>query len=323
MRRVRYYERGGPEVLRIEEVDIPEPAPGQVQIAAEAIGTSFVDTSFRRGTSVFGQPELPGSPHGDVVGTVTALGAGVDSVRIGDRVTALVNPDAYADYAVADAAWLAPVPPGVDDGVASVLEMPAPVALLALRSGRLAKGETVLVHSAAGSIGHLALQLARLEGAGTVIATVGSPAKFDLVKEYGADAAISYSDADWTEQVRAVAPNGVDVIVDSVGGAISAQSLELLAPFGRLVVYGAAAGEFPQLPARGLYNLRSVSGFSWMAWLAAAPEQARRDLTEIAEHAAAGRLRVSVQETLPLEEVVKAHTLLEDRARTGRILLVP
>jgi NADPH:quinone reductase-like Zn-dependent oxidoreductase len=201
--------------------------------------------------------------------------------------------------------------------------MPAPVALLALRTGRLAKGETVLVHSAAGNIGHLALQFARLEGAGKIIATVGSPAKFDFVKEYGADAAISYSDADWTEQVRAVAPDGVNVIVDSVGGSISAQSLELLAPFGRLVVYGAAAGELPRVPAAGLYSLRSVSGFSWLAWLAATPEQARHDLTEIAEHAAAGRLRVAVQETLPLDEVVKAHTLLEDRSRTGRILLVP
>jgi NADPH2:quinone reductase len=323
MRRVRYYERGGPEVLQIEEVDIPDPAPGQVQIATEAIGTSFVDTSFRRGTSAFGQPELPGSPHGDVVGTVTALGQGVDSVRIGDRVTALVNPDAYADYTVADAAWLAPVPAGVDHAVASVLEMPAPVALLALRTGRVSTGDTVLVHSAAGSIGHLALQLARLEGAVKIIATVGSPAKFDFVTEYGADVAISYGDADWTEQVQAVAPRGVDVIVDSVGGSISAQSLELLAPFGRLVIYGAAAGELPQVPAKGLYSLRSVSGFSWLAWLAAAPEQARRDLTEIAAHAAAGRLRVAVQETLPLDEVVKAHTLLEDRARTGRILLTP
>lgn len=323
MRRVRYYERGGPEVLKIEEADIPSPGPGQVQIAAEAIGTSFVDTSFRRGTSVFGQPELPGSPHGDVVGTVTELGDGVDSVRVGDRVTALVNPDAYADYAVADAAWLAPVPPGVDAGTASVLDMPAPVALLALRTGRVSKGDTVLVHSAAGSIGHLALQLARLEGAGTVIGTVGSPAKFDFAKEYGADVAISYADEDWPEQVRAVAPQGVDVVVDSVGGSISAQSLELLAPFGRLVVYGAAAGEWPQLPARGLYDLRSVSGFSWMAWLAAAPERARRDMTEVAEHAAAGRLRAAVQETLPLHDVVRAHTLLEDRSRTGRILLVP
>jgi len=323
MRRVRYYERGGPEVLRIEETDIPTPGPGQVQIAAEAIGTSFVDTSFRRGTSPFGQPELPGSPHGDVVGTITALGENVDSVRIGDRVTALVNPDAYADYAVADADWLAPVPDGVDIGVASVLEMPAPVALSAVRTGRLTKGETILVTGAAGNIGHLAMQFARLAGAGTVIGAVGSPAKFDFVKEYGADVAISYLDPDWPEQVRAVAPHGVDVVVDSIGGAITAQGVELLAPFGRLVVYGAANGELPQLPASGLFGLHTVSGFSWMAWLAAAPERARRELTEIAEHATAGRLRVAVQETLPLTEAARAHALLEDRSRTGRIILTP
>jgi len=323
MRRVRYYEYGGPEVLTVEEVEIPVPGPNQVLLRTEAIGTSFVDTAMRQGTSAFGALPLPGSPHGDVLGTVESVGADVTGTKVGDRVVSLVTPDAYADYAVTDADGLAPVPAGLDPAAASVLAMPAPVALRVLRAGHLAKGETVLVHSAAGGIGHLAVQLARLEGAGTIIATAGSPAKLDFTRKYGADIAISYADSDWAEQVRAAAPGGVDLVLDSVGGTIAAQSLELLAPLGRLVIYGAAGGELMDVPARSLYGLKSITGFGLLAWRAARPDEARRDITEVTEHAAAGRLEVAVQATLPLAEAARAHTVLEDRDRLGRVLLVP
>lgn len=322
MRRVRYYEFGGPEVLKVEEADIPVPGPGQVLMKTEVIGTSWVDTAFRGGTSPLGSPSLPGSPHGDVVGTVEAVGAGVDPALAGARVAALVNPDAYADYVVADADWLARVPAGVDAGTASVLDMPAPVALRVLRTGQLAAGETVLVHAAAGSIGHLATQLARIEGAGTVIATASSPAKLEFAREHGADVGVCYTDPDWPDQVRAIAPGGVDVVLETIGGQVSAQSLDLLAPFGRLVFYGAASGQLPQLPT-WVPALRTVSGFGLMAWREARPEQARQEVTELAGLAADGRLRAFVQATLPLEQAARAHELLEDRDRVGRVLLVP
>jgi NADPH:quinone reductase len=323
MRRVRYYEFGGPEVLKIEEADIPVPGAGQVLVRTEAIGTSWVDTAFRRGTSPLARPALPGSPHGDVAGTVEAVGEGADPALAGQRVADLVNPDAYADYVLADADWLVRVPAGVDAGTATVLDMPAPVALRALRTGRLAAGETVLVHSAAGGIGHLATQLARIEGAGTVIATASSPAKLEFAREHGADAGVCYADPDWPDQVRAVAPGGVDVVLDAIGGQVTAQSLDLLAPFGRLVFYGAASGELPEAPVSRVLSLRSVSGFGLLAWRAARPEQARREMTELAGLAAAGRLRATVQATLPLEDAARAHALLEDRTRSGRVLLVP
>ena len=180
MRRVRYYEFGGPDVLRVEEVDQPVPEAGQVLIRTEVIGTSWVDTTMRSGTSPFGRPDLPGSPHGDVVGRVEQVGEGVDQGLLGQRVAAFAERDAYADYVVAAADWVVRVPAGVDAALASVLSMPAPVALRVLRTGQLAKGETVLVHSAAGGIGHLAVQLAKLEGAGTVIATAGTPDKLEF-----------------------------------------------------------------------------------------------------------------------------------------------
>ncbi|MGW3041057.1 quinone oxidoreductase family protein [Kitasatospora sp. NPDC001159] len=206
MRRVRYHRYGGPEVLTEEEADTPTPGHGQVLLRTEAIGANFVDTRFRRGApagSVFHRP-LPGILTGDVVGTVEAVGPGTGEELLGRRVAALAE-DAFAEFVLADAAWLAPIPDGLDLGAASMLPMGAPVALGALRTGRVAPGETVLVHAAAGGIGHLAVQLAKVLGAGTVIATAGSAAKLDFVRKLGADVAVDYAAPDWPEQVRAAA----------------------------------------------------------------------------------------------------------------------
>jgi NADPH2:quinone reductase len=324
VRRVRYYEYGDPDVLTIEEAEIPTPGPGQVLIRAEAIGANFVDTKFRRGPSsgaIFQRP-LPGKLTGDVVGTVEAAGLGVDTQQVGRRVAGLAE-DAFADYIVADAQWLAPIPDGLDLGAASMLPMGAPVALRTLRTGRLAPGETVLIHAAAGGIGHLAVQLAKLLGAGTVIATAGSPAKLDFVRKCGADIAIDYTDSDWPDQVRKAAPRGVDVVLDSVGGETLQRSFDVLAPFGRIVIYGAASGELTSLPVTNLFALKSVAGFSLIAWRAADPEQARQEMTEVAEYSTAGQLHTAVHARLPLAEAAAAHRLLEDRSQLGRVLLLP
>jgi NADPH:quinone reductase-like Zn-dependent oxidoreductase len=230
--------------------------------------------------------------------------------------------DAVADYVVADAQWLAPVPDGLDLGAASMLPMGAPVALRILRTGRLAPGETVLVHAAAGGIGHLAVQLARLLGAGTVIATAGSPAKLDFARKCGADSTIDYTDSDWPDQVREAAPHGVDIVLDSVGGETLQRSFDVLAPFGRVVVYGVASGELTSLPVTSLFALKSVTGFSLTAWRAAAPEQARQEMTEVADYSTAGQLRTAVHARLPLTEAAAAHRLLEDRSQLGRVLLL-
>jgi NADPH:quinone reductase-like Zn-dependent oxidoreductase len=324
MRRVRYYEYGDPDVLTIEEAEIPTPGPGQVLIRAEAIGANFVDTKFRRGPSsgaIFQRP-LPGKLTGDVVGTVEAVGLGVDTQQVGRRVAGLAE-DAFADYIVADAQWLAPIPDGLDLGAASMLPMGAPVALRTLRTGRLAPDETVLIHAAAGGIGHLAVQLAKLLGAGMVIATAGSPAKLDFARKCGADIAIDYRDSDWPDQVRKAAPRGVDVVLDSVGGETLQRSFDVLAPFGRIVIYGAASGELTSLPVTNLFALKSVAGFSLIAWRAADPEQARREMTEVAEYSTAGQLHTAVHARLPLAEAAAAHRLLEDRSQLGRVLLLP
>lgn len=324
MRRVRYYEYGGPEVLTLEEADVPEPGPGQVLIQVEAIGANVVDTKFRSGPSsgeLFHRP-LPGRLTGDVVGTVTAVGPAGDQNWLGRRVAALVE-DAFADYVLADALWLAPVPEGLDPGAASMLPMGAPVALRVLRIGRVTAGETVLVHAAAGGIGHLAIQLARLLGAGIVIATAGSPAKLDFARDHGADVAIDYTDSTWTDQVRDVAPKGVDVVLDSVGGDILRHSLGLLAPFGRAVVYGAVSGGNIGVSLRSLSALRTVTGFSLLAWRATSPGPAREDMNEVADHMTNGRLHTAVHAEFALTEAAAAHRVLDARSQRGRVLLLP
>jgi NADPH2:quinone reductase len=323
MRRVRYHEYGGPEVLRVEEAEVPVPGPGEVLVAVEAIGANFVDTKFRRGGSgVFRRP-LPGMPTGDVVGTVAAVGGGVTGVAVGERVAALAE-DAFAERVVAGADWLVPVPDGMDAGTATMLPMGGPVALGVLRAGRLAAGESVLVHAAAGGIGHLIVQLARELGAGTVVATASTAAKLDFARSLGADVTVDYTAPDWPERVRAALPGGVDVVADATGGGVLLSSLELLAPRGRAVAYGAAASEdLASVPVRSLFALRSVAGYSLLAQRALLPELARAQVAEAAGHLASGRVKVAVAATFPLAEAAEAHRLLEDRGQLGRVLLVP
>jgi NADPH:quinone reductase-like Zn-dependent oxidoreductase len=316
MQRVRYHEYGGPEVLTVEDADMPTPGPGQVRLRVEAIGASYVDTLMRRGTAgVFARP-LPGKLTGEVVGTVDSPGE-----LLGKRVATLVGEDAFAEYVVADADWL--IQTTLEPAAATLLPTPGPVALGVLRAGRLAPGETVLIHTGAGTIGGLAVQLAGLLGAGTVIVTASNQAKLDHARELGAHVGVDYTAADWPDQVRAAAPQGVDLVLDAVGGETLLASLELLAPLGRAVVYGAASGGFAEVPIPRLLRLRSLIGFSLLAWRAAAPEQARADIEEVASHFANGKLRADVHTRLPLAKAAEAHRLLEDRSTIGRILLLP
>jgi NADPH2:quinone reductase len=289
-----------------------------VLLKASAIGANFADTRFRRGgTGMFTRP-LPGSITGDVVGTVESVGPGVDTGLIGRRVAALVPADAFADYSVAGADWLAEVPEGIDDASATTLPMAAPLALSILRMGRLAAGETVLVHAAAGGIGHLVTQLAKHLG-GKVIATVGSPSKREFARAHGADEAVDYRDPSWPERL----PDGVDVVLDSVGGAVLDQSIGLLRPFGRAVVYGAAAGDLSRIPVESLFGLKTVTGYSLLAWRAAAPKAAAAEVAEVTAMFVAGQLRTTVHTRLPLTDAAEAHRVLDEREQAGRVLLVP
>jgi NADPH:quinone reductase len=323
MRRVRYHAHGGPEVLAVEEIDVPSPGPGQVLIRTEAIGVNYVDVQLRRATdpgSLYFR-QLPGTLTGDVVGTVEAVGPDTDPALAGTRVAVLLE-DACADYVLAGTDWLVKVPPELSIEAASMLPTLGPVALGTLRAGHLAKGETVLVTSGAGGIGHLAVQLARQQGAGTVVATGGSAAKLEFLTGLGADLAIDHSQPDWADQVRAAVPDGIDVVLDAVGGAMLNASIGLLRPLGRVVVYGAASGDFASIPVRSLFGLKTVTGFGLLLWRTTAAEQARADIAELAGLLESGELR-AVTRSFPLSEAVAAHRLLESRTFPGRLILIP
>ena len=323
MRRVRYYAHGGPEVLTVEEAAVPEPGPGQVLIKTEASGLNYVDVQIRRETdsgSLYYR-QVPFGLTGDVVGTVERVGAGAAPALVGTRVAALLE-QGCAEYVVADADWLVPVPAALDAGTASVLPTMGAVALGALRLGRIADGDAVLVTAAAGGIGHLAVQLARHLGARTVIAAVGSAAKAGFLKELGADATVDYCQPDWAAQVRAAAPGGVQVALDAAGGETLLGCVGLLTPFGRVVGYGAASGDWGSVPLLNLVGLKSLSAFSLLAYRAAAPGQVRADAAELTGLLESGQLR-TVTKTLPLADIAAAHRAFEDRTVLGRLVVIP
>lgn len=322
MRAVRYQEYGGPEVLRIEEVPVPEPGPGQALVRVEAVGANAVDTLFRAGTSMRPWP-LPGTVTGDVVGPVVALGPGAPAgVAVGDRVAGLAE-DAHADRVLVDARWLARVPADADAGEATALSMTLPLALRLLRFGRVAPGDAVLIQSAAGAIGHLAVQVAAQLGADLVIGTASAPAKRDFVRSLGARHAIDHTDDDWPAAVRAVAPDGIDVVLDAVGGETFDRGVDLLAPLGRMVSYGAMGGVLPSVPVAALLTGKQVAGFSVRAWQAARPAEAAQDIADAVELWRSGAVRSVVHARYAMEDVAKAHEEIEARGNLGRIVLIP
>lgn len=327
MRAVRIHEYGRPDVLHTEEVPIPEPGPGQVLIAVEAISVGFAQTQMRRHIfpAPMWRPEFPITLGGDVIGDVVALGPGTTGVATGDRVGAFTLHGAYAEYVVVDADTLLPVPAELDAAQATALPAPGPIAMGTMGTAALAEGESVLVHAGAGGIGHLAVQLARSAGAGQVIATAGTAEKCAFVRSLGADVVVDYSRPDWSRTVReATDGRGVDVILDGVGGEVLRQGVGLLAPLGRLVFYGSAGGgtAIPSVSPMDLIGLKFVTGFALSAWRTARPERYRADHETLTARLLAGTVRHTVHMTLPLEDVAKAHEIVESRAHIGRLVLL-
>lgn len=319
MRAVRFHRHGGPDVLQLDEVAVPEPAAGQVLIQAEAIGANAIDTVLRRGNSPWDRP-LPGMLTGDVVGRVVKLGPGTPPALLGQRVSAL-SEDAFGDYAAADAAFLAPIPDDADAGAATMMSMTAPLALRLLEAGRLPAGGSVLIHSAAGTVGHLAVQLARSFDPRTIIGTASSPARLDFIRDLGAEPVDLTAD-DWPDRVRAIAPEGLDTVLDAIGGTVFAQGLDLVKPLGTMVSYGAITTEVPMIPALGLRS-RSVTGVSLYGWQQARPDAARADIAEVTRRWQSGELRPVVHATHPLAEVARIHEILDARANLGRLVATP
>jgi NADPH:quinone reductase len=315
MRAIQVQEFGGPEVLRIADVAMPEPGPGEVLIQVTRAGINFADTHQRR-NEYLAKAELPLIPGTEVAGV---------REDTGERVVAVTGTGGYAQYAAAPEALTVPLPDDVDDGTALALLVQGLTAWHLYRtSARIRDGETAVVHAGAGGVGSLAVQLGRPLGAGRVIATASSEDKRRLALELGADAAVDSAPEGLADRlVAANLDRRVDVVFEMAGGEVFEQSLHALAPFGRLVAYGGASGE-PNSVQTGRLMRRSASvvGF-WLMHCMSRPEMVAGPLAELFARAARGELRAIVGGTYPLGEAARAHEDLQARRTTGKLLLDP
>lgn len=317
-------EVGEPEVLRYVDAERPSPGEGEVLIGVKAAGVNYADTMRRRDQYLTRQT-FPFTPGSEAAGVVAEVGPGVENASEGDRVVTLLDTGGYAQYAVAPASSLIPIPEGLGFDEAAAVPLQGLTAYHVIKtSGALKEGETVLVHAAAGGVGTLAVQMAKLLGAGRVIATASSDEKLELARSLGADVLIDYTNDDWPEKVReATDGDGADVILEMVGADFPEKNLRCLNTFGRMVVYGAASGDRGSLvPAALMMGNYSVVGF-WLVHLMQRPDLFVPSLEEMLGWISSGDLKLTIGATYPLENAAGAHADLEGRRTTGKLVLNP
>ncbi|HEY4927877.1 MAG TPA: zinc-binding alcohol dehydrogenase family protein [Acidimicrobiales bacterium] len=322
MKAAVYYETGGPEVFRYEDVPDPTCGPGEVLIRVEAVSIEGGDTLNRLGGDLVSVPHIVGY---QCAGVVIEVGDGVDDLVPGDRVVTVGLDGSHAELRVAGRSFCWPIPDGVSTEEAASVPVPFGTADDSLfEFGRLQAGETALIHAGASGVGIAAIQLAKRAGA-TVLATASSSERLDRLADLGLDHGINYTATDFVEEVRNVTDGrGADVIVDSVGGSNLQRSLHCLAYRGRCVTFGDAGRETPS--TLDISTMRAQNQTLVGYFLGAELFLGTRAHAMIAGHLddlAAGRLRVVIDRRFPLEEAGEAHAYIESRQAFGRVLLIP
>jgi len=318
----RVHQIGGPEVLRYESVERPTPGAGQALVQLEATGINFLEVYQRTGLY---QVQLPFTPGSEAGGTVVEVGPRVTSVRVGDRVASVNFAGSYGEFALAPAERLVKLPDGVSTRLgAAVMLQGITAQYLASSTFPLASGHVCLIHAAAGGVGLLLCQIARRRGA-RVIGTVSTEEKAALAREAGAHEVILYTEQDFqVETMKQTGQGGVDVVYDSVGRTTFAKGLECLAPRGMMVLYGQSSGPVealdPQiLNRKGSLFLTRPSLGHYVATNAELLQRASDVLGWVAD----GSLKVRIGHEFPLAAAPQAHTELEARRTTGKVLLIP
>ncbi len=323
MRAIEISEPGGPEVLQATTRPVPQPAAGEVLIRVAAAGINRPDVFQRKGL----YPPPPGAsdlPGLEVAGTVAAVGDGVTGPAAGDLVCALLAGGGYAEYAVAPAPQVLPVPDGLDMIAAAALpETAFTVWSNIVDIGHLAAGETLLVHGGSSGIGTMAIQIARSLGA-QVIVTVGNPEKAAACLDLGADHAINYREQDFAEAVQQITGgDGVDLILDMVAGSYLVSNISLLKPLGRLVIIALLGGAKGELNLSSVMRKRlTVTGSTLRPRSIAEKGALAMDLqTRLWPLIGQGKVRPLVHTTFPLDQAADAHALMESSAHIGKIVL--
>ncbi len=313
-----------PRELRVGEAPEPQLYPGAIAVDVKAAGCNFFDILMAQGRYQV-KPPLPFVPGAELAGVVSAVGAEVDAFRVGDRVLASPSLGAFAERAVVPArsAWRMPDGMTFEEGAAFPIVYPTSYAALVLRA-RLAPGETLLVHAAAGGVGLAAVQIGKALGA-RVIGTAGGPEKLAIAREAGAEICIDYRDPDWVKQVRAATDGrGADVIYDSVGGDVLDQSLKCIAWSGRLLVIGFAGGRIPEIKAnRILLKNIAVIGLHWGAYAIHEPARVAEVFAALFRMYESGAIRPVIFERYPLERLADALQALGSRRTYGKLVVVP
>lgn len=318
MRVVVCRELGPPEKLVTEEWPDLAPTPDGVVIDVHACGLNFVDTLMIQGLYQI-RPEPPFVPGSEVAGIVSAVGADVSSVSIGDRVLTMCGMNGFATQVLAPAKRVLALPGGLDFDRATALMQSYCTALHALRTrGDVQEGETVLVLGAAGGVGSAAIDVALAYGA-KVIAAAGADEKVQACLDRGAFAGVNYSTEDVKKRVKEIAPGGVDVVYDPIGDRFAEPALRTLAPNGRFLVIGFAAGEIPAVPLNlVLLKQCQVVGVNWGAWAAANPQANAALFDELLSLHTSGRIDPPRPQSWPLEEASAALRALMDRKVIGK-----
>ena len=322
MKALRIHNYGGPEVLKLEDIPIPEPKLGEARIKIEASGVNFIDIYQRTGLYPLKTPCTLGM---EGAGVVDAVGESVTEVKHGDRVAYAMIPGSYAEYAIVPTVKLAPLPSNLDSKSAAALMLQGMTAhYLTHSTYPLKNGETALVHAAAGGVGLLLVQLAKMRGA-RVIGTVSTEAKVQLAKQAGADEVILYTQVDFSaEAKRLTGGAGVHVVYDSVGATTFEKSLDCLRPCGYLALFGQSSGPVPpvdpaKLAAKGSLFLTRPSLPHYILNRA----ELLKRTGDLFHWTASGALKLRIDKVFPLSETAEAHRLLENRKTTGKVVLVP
>lgn len=319
---IQVLETGGPEVLTLVEQPIPQPKPTEAVVQIKAAGVNFIDVYFREGRYSTLVPFVNGQ---EGAGIVTAVGSDVGEVKVGDHVAYTGALGSYAEYAAVPANRLIRIPDGLDFEQAAAAMLQGMTAhYLSHSTYKLQKGETALVHAAAGGVGLLLVQMAKKIGA-RVIATAGTTEKAQLARDAGADECIIYTESDFEEETRRLTKgNGVDVIYDGVGKATFDKDLNVVRPRGYLVLFGGSSGAVPpfdliKLSQKGsLYITRPTLGH-----YTATREELEWRAADVLGWVKNGELKLRIHKKYPLKEAAQAHRDLEGRKTTGKLLLIP
>ncbi len=322
-------EVGGPEALTLEDLPDPEARPGHVVVDVKACGVNYPDALIIRDLYQF-KPPRPFSPGGEISGIVSAVGAGMSGFKAGDRILASCGWGGMAEKVAIDASRVVNIPDSMPYDEAAAFLMTYGTSHHALKDrADLKMGETLLVLGAAGGVGLAAVEIGKAMGA-RVIAAASTQDKVDVCLKHGAEAGIVYPSGKLTkedqkafsEQLKAILPNGADVIYDPVGDAYAEPALRSIAWEGRYLVVGFAAGEIPKIPLNlALLKNCQIVGVFWGAWVARNPEHNRRNLAELMWLYKTGRIKPLVSATYPLERAAEALNAMANRQVKGKVVL--